>query len=77
MEQLGISGELEAKIEVLQIAVATLINQLDKKERGDFVDQFQQAVQNAERITRDEAHPIAARETLAPHARKLLRLLSK
>lgn len=77
MEQLGISGELEAKLDVLQIALATLVNQLEKKERANFVEQFQQAVQRAEKLIRDEADPQAGRETRAPHARTLLKLVAK
>jgi len=75
-EQFGATGELSAKIEVLQIAIAALISPQTSAENAAFIRRFKDAVEQRESITRDPSSHTTWQERLGPHARDLLRLIA-
>ncbi|MFM0213744.1 hypothetical protein PQQ96_40885 [Paraburkholderia sediminicola] len=74
-EQLGATGELGAKLDVLQIAIATLFNKLTSGEKQYAIQEFKAAIEKHETISRDPSEPHAAVERLKPHVSAFLALL--
>jgi hypothetical protein len=74
-EQLGVTGELSAKLDVLQIAIATLFNKLSHGEKQHVVQEFKAAIEQHESISRDPSDPLAAVERLKPHVSAFLALV--
>jgi len=74
-EQLGATGELSAKLDVLQIAIATLFNKLTHGEKQHAIQQFKAAIEEHESISRDPSDPLAAVERLRPHVSAFLAVL--
>jgi hypothetical protein len=74
-EQLGATGDLGAKVDVLQIAIATLFNKLTYGEKQHAIREFKAAIEKHETISRDPSDPLAAVERLKPHVSAFLALL--
>ncbi|POS10202.1 hypothetical protein [Burkholderia gladioli] len=71
----GVLAELAAKVDALEIALVAALAQQTKEQRKAFKERFELEIAARESINRSTDDPLAWKERLAPHAKKLLGML--